>query len=55
MSKRQIARTLGIDIKTVRRHLKKPGWEAYRRKQKELPKLLNEEQAWLIKRMEEVN
>ncbi len=44
IAKREIARTLGLDIKTVRRNLKKSGWEAYRRKQKELPNLLKEEQ-----------
>lgn len=55
IAKREISRTLGIDIKTVRRHLQKSGWEAYRRKQKESPNLLREEQDWLIKRMPEVN
>lgn len=30
IAKREIARTLGVDIKTVRHHLKKSGWEAYR-------------------------
>ncbi len=54
-SKREISRILGVDIKTVRSHLKKSGWEAYRRKQKESPNLLKEEQDWLIKRMPEVN
>jgi transposase len=55
MAKREISRFLGIDIKTVRRHLKKSGWEAYRRKQKESPNLLKEEQSWLLERMPEVN
>jgi len=55
VAKREISRTLGVDIKTVRRHLKKSGWAAYRRKQKESPNLLEEEQAWLSKRMHEVN
>ncbi|MBW8308736.1 MAG: IS21 family transposase [Candidatus Paracaedibacteraceae bacterium] len=55
VAKREIARTLGVDIKTVRRHLKQSGWQAYRRKQKEAPNLLQEEQLWLIKRMPEVN
>ena len=55
IAKREIARTLGVDIKTVRCHLKKSGWESYRRKQKESPNLLKEEQVWLIKRMPEVN
>ena len=55
VAKREISRLLGIDIKTVRRHLKKSGWQAYRRKQKEFPNLLKEEQDWLIKRMPEVN
>jgi len=55
IAKREIARTLGLDIKTVRRYLKKSGWEAYRRKQKALPNLLKDEQEWLIKRMSEVN
>ena len=55
IAKREIARTLGLDVKTVRRHLKQSGWEAYRRKQKESLNLLKEEQAWLIKRMPEVD
>jgi len=55
IAKREISRTLGIDIKTVRRHLQKSGWEAYRRKQKESPNLLKEEQDWITKRMPEVN
>lgn len=55
MAKREISRTLGVDIKTVRRHLKKSGWEAYRRKQKESPNLLEEEKVWLMLRMPEVN
>lgn len=55
MPKRQIARTLNIDIKTVRRHLKKSEWEAYQRKKIESPMLLKTEQAWLLNRMEEVN
>src|SRR3546814_18020886 len=54
-AKREISRTLGVDIKTVRRHLKKSGWEAYRRTQKESLNLLEEEKAWLSQRMPEVN
>ena len=55
IAKREIARTLGMDIKTVRRHLKKCGWEAYRRKQRDAPNLLKEEQVWVLERMPEVN
>jgi transposase len=54
-SKREIARSLGVDIKTVRRHLNKSGWASYRRKQQESANLLKEEQAWLLERIVEVN
>lgn len=53
MSKRGIAGFLGIDTKTVRRHLAKAVWTAYHR----LPvstKLLADHKAWLIERMPEV-
>ena len=54
-AKREITRRLEIDIKTVRRHLKKPQWHAYQRSFSPRSSLLLEDQAWLIKRMPEVN
>jgi len=52
--KKAIARLLGIDIKTVRRQLKKADWVAYQRDNSEYKSLLVGEQDWLIKRMKEV-
>ncbi len=54
MAKRAISRFLELDIKTVRRHLKKSGWSCYRRAQSNM-NLLKDEQDWLVKRMPEVN
>ena len=49
--KRAIARLLGIDIKTVRRQLKKADWGAYQRDNSDYKSLLEGEQEWLISRM----
>lgn len=54
-SKRGISRLLGIDIKTVRRHLKKTDWTDYERTTSQQKKLLSQDQAWLMGRMAEVN
>jgi transposase len=52
--KKAIARLLGIDIKTVRRQLKKTDWAAYQRDNSDYNNLLDKEQEWLISRMKEV-
>ena len=52
--KRAIARLLGIDIKTVRRQLKKAECGSYQRDNSDYKSLLKEEQEWLIIRMKEV-
>lgn len=46
-AKRAIARLLGADIKTVRRHLKKEGCTVYQRDTGNQKKLLGDEEAWL--------
>ena len=48
-SKREIARLMGVDIKTVRRHLNKPVWQAYQRPFSVRSSLLLEDQEWLLK------
>lgn len=52
-SKRQISRFLGIDIKTVRRHLKKKEWLPYEREKKQTK--LDPYKQWIQKRFEEVD
>lgn len=52
--KKAIARLLGVDIKTVRRQLKKADWGAYQRDNSEYKNLLEGEKDWLINRMKEV-
>jgi len=54
MSKKAIARTLGIDPKTVRRHIQKEDWEAYKRPSLSQT-LLKPHIDWLCKRMPEVD
>jgi transposase len=53
-AKRAIARLLGVDIKTVRRHLNKKEWTAYQRDTGNQKRLLGDEEAWLIGRIPEV-
>lgn len=53
--KRAIARLLGVDIKTVRRHLKKDEFSPYHRTGHSRRALLESEQAWLKNRMSEVH
>ncbi len=52
--KKAISRLLGIDIKTIRRHLKKVDWVAYQRDNSDYKSLLEGHHHWLINRMEEV-
>ena len=52
-AKKAIARLLGIDIKTVRRHLKQSEWKPYERISSK-PTLSLTERKWLLNRMEEV-
>lgn len=52
--KKAIARLLGVDVKTVRRQLKKDDWVAYERDNSEYKNLLEGFHDWLIRRMPEV-
>jgi DNA invertase Pin-like site-specific DNA recombinase len=52
--KKAIDRFLGINIKTVRRQLKKVDWAAYGRNNSKHKCLLEGEQEWLMSRMKEV-
>jgi len=52
--KKAIARLLGVDVKTVRRQLKKADWVAYQRDNSEYRNLLEGFHDWLINRMKEV-
>lgn len=52
--KKAIARLLGIDVKTVRRQLKKTDWVAYERDNSDYKNLLEGFHDWLIDRMKEV-
>ena len=54
-SKKSIARLLGMDVKTVRRHLQKLDWSPYCRRTAGKKGLLAEEQAWPVVRMLEVD
>jgi len=54
MAKRAIARFVGIDIKTVRTHLKKSGWHPYSRPPS-LETVLSPYSRWLSKRIHEVD
>ena len=55
MAKREIARFMGIDIKTVRNHLRQGEWRSYQRARPKTLRLLQEERDWLQARMAEVN
>lgn len=52
--KRAIARLLGMNIKTVRRHLKKEGWVAYTRHIPTEERRLAGHEEWLLHRVVEV-
>lgn len=54
VSKRGISRFLGVDIKTVRRHLQKAGWTPYSRPE-EKRSVLAPYMPWLFKRLKEVD
>lgn len=54
MAKKAIAKFLGIDIKTVRKHLKKAEWTPYTRTLERQKHLLAGEEQWLMGRMPEV-
>jgi transposase len=53
LGKKKIARILGIDVKTVRRHLRKGGWIPYQRPSR--PGLLDRFRDYLGKRMPQVD
>lgn len=52
--KKEIARQLGVTVKTVRRALKKPQWEPYQREKPAIT-VLSQFEEWATSRAEEVN
>ena len=52
-SKKAIARALGIDVRVVRKYLKRGGWAPYKR-HKERPSLIEPYRGYLVERMPQV-